>query len=314
MELLRSRVGDMISQEGAAGQIAKDLVDLRVVLNRINPHESSPGLAQRVISMLPFSKGMMTALERVAVRYETVSSQAVVVEKRLRDGQLMLRRDSIELRKLYEQVEARQMPVKRNAYFGELLMAELQSLLDRTTDPRKRDRITNALYDVSIRVQDLRTMEEVHNQFFVSLEMTRENNGRLSQAVDRTLSLATNTLMVGLAIQSALARQKRVLEATQRTREFLGELIVGNAAAIKQHTAEIGDVYKNPVIAIDKLTQAHQDLIDAIDTADRLKAEGITAARDNIVRLRQLSQQLEQKALVSTGAEDREREPPSLEA
>jgi hypothetical protein len=32
------------------------------------------------------------------------------------------------------------------------------------------------------------------------------------------------------------------------------------------------------------------------------------------VRLRQLSQQLEQKALVSTGSEDREREPPSLEA
>jgi uncharacterized protein YaaN involved in tellurite resistance len=125
--------------------------------------------------------------------------------------------------------------------------------------------------------------------------MTRENNTRLGQAVDRTLALATNTLMVGLAIQSALARQKRVLEATQRTREFLGELVVTNAAAIKQHTAEIGDVYNNPVIAIDKLQQAHDDLIAALDAASRLKTEGIDQARTNIAKLRELSTQLETK-------------------
>ncbi len=147
--------------------------------------------------------------------------------------------------------------------------------MSRTDDARKRDRAQNVLYDVSVRVQDLRTMEEVNNQFFVSIEMTRDNNTRLGQAVERTLALATNTLMVGLAIQSALARQKRVLEATQRTREFLGELIVANAAAIKQHTNEIGDVYKNPVIAIEKLQQAHNDLLEALDTASRLKTEGI---------------------------------------
>jgi uncharacterized protein YaaN involved in tellurite resistance len=301
----------MLGQDGATGQITKDLVDLRVVLNRINPHEASGSPFQRLLSILPFSRNLLGVLERVAVRYETVSSQAMVIEKRLRDGQMMLRRDNIELRQLYEQVESQQVPIKRNAYFGELLMAELHDVLSRATDPRKRDRVQNALYDVSVRVQDLRTMEEVHNQFFVSLEMTRENNGRLSQAVDRTLSLATNTLMVGLAIQSALARQKRVLEATQRTREFLAELIVGNAAAIKQHTAEIGDIYKQPVVAIDKLTQAHNDLIEAIETADRLKAEGITEARENIARLRQLSLQLEQKVLTTT---DSRQEPTSLEA
>ena len=138
-------------------------------------------------------------------------------------------------------------------------------------------------------------MEEVNNQFFVSIEMTRDNNTRLAQAVERTLSLATNTLMIGLAIQSALAREKRVLEATQRTREFLGELVVANAAAIKQHTAEIGDVYKDPVIAIEKLQQAHNDLVEALDVASRLKAEGIVSAQANIAKLREMSDQLSEK-------------------
>ena len=103
-------------------------------------------------------------------------------------------------------------------------------------------------------------------------------------------------VMVGLAIQSALTRQKRVMEATQRTREFLGELIVANAASIKQHTQEIGDLYNNPVIAMDKITQAHNDLIEAMNEADRLKQEGINVARENIAKLGQLSTDMEQRS------------------
>ena len=37
-------------------------------------------------------------------------------------------------------------------------------------------------------------MQEVHVQYFVSIELTRQNNNRLGQAVDRTLTLATNVV------------------------------------------------------------------------------------------------------------------------
>ena len=142
----------------------------------------------------------------------------------------------------------------------------------------------------------MRTMEEVHIQFFVGVEMTRQNNTRLRQSVERTLVLGTNVVMVGLAIQLALSRQKRVLETTRRTREFLGNLIVANAASIKQHTAEIGDVYNNPVIALEKITQAHNDLIEAMNIADRLKQEGIDSAREHIARLSEMSADLEERS------------------
>lgn len=294
LALLRTRVGDMLSDDSSGRQVTADLVDLRQALRKINPAEERSA-AERIFSMLPFGNRLLDRLERIAVRYESVSKQVVVIERRLDEGRLMLLRDNIELRRLYEDVEGQQLPLKRNAYLGEVLMDQLQGLADRTDDPAKQGRVRSALYDVSIRVQDLRSMEEVNNQFFVSIEMTRENNTRLGQAVDRTLAMATNTLMVGLAIQSALARQKRVLEATERTREFLGDLVATNAAAIKQHTAEIGDVYGNPVIALDKLQQAHDDLIAALDAASRLKTQGIETARANIAKLRELSAQMEQK-------------------
>ncbi len=171
-------------------------------------------------------------------------------------------------------------------------MQQLSETLERTVDILRKERIRNVLHDLAMRVQDLRTMEEVHVQFFVSIEMTRQNNNRLGQSVERTLALGTNVVMVGLALQVALVRERDVMQATQRTREFLGDLIMANAAAIKRHTDEIGDVYNSPVIALDKITQAHNDLIEAMNMADRLKQQGIDAARENIATLSQMSADL----------------------
>ena len=316
MELLRTRVGDMMTQEGPGEEIAKDLVGLRMALNEINPHElQQPTGIKKYLAWIPFISKVTPAikvLEKIAIKYEPVSKQVTIIESKLREGRAMLARDNVELRKLYEQIEAQQLPIQKNAYMGELVMGDLNELMTQSEDLLKTERVRNALHDVSMRVQDLRTMETVHTQFFVSIEMTRQNNNRLGQSVERTLALGSNVVMVGLAIQSALTRQRRVLEAVQRTREFLGNLIAANAASIKQHTEDIGDVYNNPVIAIDKITQAHNDLIEAMNTADRLKQEGIESARENIAKLSQLSTEMSDR---SQGLRDqRETEARSIEA
>jgi uncharacterized protein YaaN involved in tellurite resistance len=298
LDLLKARVSTFLSDAGPSREIANSMRDLRIALDQIDPSAAPRTIWDRLYQIFPFfgRHSPVRILQRVALRYEPVSRQVTIIETRLRDGRTMLVRDNVELRKLYEQVEVQQPVIQRNAYLGEILMQYLTQLLEKTPDAMKRERIRGALHDVAMRVQDLKTMEEVHLQYFVSIEMSRQNNNRLGQAVERTLTLSTNVITVGLAIQSALIRQKRVMEATERTREFLGTLVAANAAAIKHHTQEIGDLYVNPVIAMDKITQAHNDLIEAMDTADRLRQEGINVARDNIAKLTQLSAELAQRA------------------
>jgi len=298
LDLLKARVSTFLNEGGPSREIANSLRDLRLALERIDPNGANKSIWNRFFNLFPFfgQHNPVLALQRIALRYEPVSRQVAVIETRLRDGRALLVRDNVELRKLYEQVEAQQPSIRQNAYLGQLLMQHLTLLLQQTIDPVKRDRIQGALHDVAVRVQDLRTMEEVHIQYFVSIEMSRQNNNRLGQAVERTLTLATNVVTVGLAIQSALIRQKRVMEATRRTREFLGNMVAANAAAIRRHTQEIGDLYSNPVIAIEKITQAHNDLVEALDIADRLRQEGIEVARNNIVKLSQMSTSLMQRA------------------
>ena len=49
------------------------------------------------------------------------------------------------------------------------------------------------------------------------------------------------------------------------------------------------------MVAIEKLTQAHNDLIEAINLVEQLKTEGLDSARKNIVELNKLSEELREK-------------------
>ena len=86
MNLLRARVGEMMTQEGPAGTISKDMAELRVALNQINPHElDKKGVLARLASAGPLGRGVGSVrkiLEQVAIRYEPVSQQITVIEGR----------------------------------------------------------------------------------------------------------------------------------------------------------------------------------------------------------------------------------------
>jgi uncharacterized protein YaaN involved in tellurite resistance len=299
LDLLRTRIRDMFTQGKTTDKISNELIGLRMALNAINPHELiGRNFATKLLSRFPFFRVFdpgIKVLKKMAIRYESVSNQVWIIEKKLREGRLMLTKDNLELRKLYEQIEEKQSPVQKNAYLGECIVQQLRDVIEHTQDPMKRNRLQNAMHDVSMRVQDLRTMEEIFLQFFVSIDLTRQNNTRLGQAVERTLTLATNLVAVGLAIQTALFRQKRVIDATQKTREFLGNLILANAATIKQHTTDIGDVYNQPAIAIEKVTKAHSEIVEALEIAIQLKQKGIDKARENIGKLTKMSSELQKR-------------------
>jgi uncharacterized protein YaaN involved in tellurite resistance len=294
LELVKTRLATLLDEGGAGKEVASDLVGLRSALDQINPELERRGLWGRTVGALPGMRKnvLVRALKKIAIRYEPISKQVTIIETKLREGRTLLARDNIELRRLYEDIESQQEAIARQAYLGELLLVELTPLVDEATDPMQRDRLQAAVHDVATRVQDLYTMREVHLQYFVSIELTRQNNNRLGQAVDRTLTLATNVVTVGLAIQAALVRQQRVKEAAERTQAFLGEMITQNAAAIRRQTEEIGDLYNEPVIALDKLTQAHHDLLTALDTASRLRAEGVDAARRNIAEITVMTEEM----------------------
>lgn len=301
IDLLKVRLGAIMADEGGGAQIARDLAELRSSLDDLNPSNAPGGsVLSRAIKAIPIVGRIPSpakAVRKIAIRYEPVSRQVATIETRLREGRATLLHDNVELRKLYEAVEQQRPEITRSAYLGELIMDGLDEAVQGEKDVDRTRRLEMALANVATRVQDLHTMNEICMQYLVSIEMSRQNNTSLVHAIDRTLALGSNVVMIGLAIQVALSRQSRVMEANQRTREFLGNLVVSNAELIKRHTEEIGDIYKSPVIAIEKVTQAHSALVDAIASARRIRAEGVSMARQNIQRLNTLASQVNGEVL-----------------
>jgi uncharacterized protein YaaN involved in tellurite resistance len=138
-------------------------------------------------------------------------------------------------------------------------------------------------------------MENIHEQFYTSIEMTRDNNDMLISIVQRMLTMGMNVVNISFAIYAALERQKKVIEAVKGTKEFIGNRIEQNAMAINNHVKEIGDLYKEPVVAMDKLASGINQLMLAIDAVNQLKAEGVERARENIVKIKVMTEEIRNK-------------------
>jgi uncharacterized protein YaaN involved in tellurite resistance len=173
-------------------------------------------------------------------------------------------------------------------------------------DPAEGEALSSVIHRVAMRVQDLRTMEQVNTQFFVSIDMTIQNNDHLSDAITRTVTVTQSLLTVGLAIQAALSNQKKILSAVQETQKYSADMLAANAASIRQQTSEIGDLYTNPVLAIDKVKSAYDDLLGAMDEMDALRKKGTESAREGIAQLKQMTEELAPRAEALRAASEAE--------
>ncbi len=297
IELLKAKVGTLMKDlDGPGSKIPGGLADLRKTMDQINPHslmEQPKGFFSRLLRRAPI---IGDVLADIAVRYETVQTQIDAIIGSLRAGKDELLSDSLELDRLYEQVQDAQLGIQKSAYMGELLWEELDRQKVGVTDPADGQRLDTVAHRVAMRVQDLRTMEQVNTQFFISIDMTIQNNDHLSDAITRTVTVTQSLLTVGLAIQSALANQKKILGAVKKTQEYTSDMLAANAASIRQQTSEIGDLYTNPVLAMDKVKEAYDDLLGAMDEMDSLRRTGTESAREGIAQLNAMTAELAPRA------------------
>lgn len=292
--LLKTRVGTMLADiDGEGGAIPKNLIELRHTMDEINP--AVLGKSSGISKWLGRTPGVGKILKRIAVKYESVQTQIDHIMNGLRHGKDRLLEDNAELEQLYEQVQVAQQGVQESAYMGELLWAKIDEKLLESTEPAERQKLQAMAHRVAMRVQDLRTMEQVNLQFFASIDMTIQNNDTLGEQVDRTVMVTQSLLTVGLAIQAALANQKKIAGAVKSVQESTAAMLEANAAAIGAQTREIGEMQNNPVIALESVKNAYNSLIGAMDDMEKIRSVGTEKARAGIAELTKMSAALEPK-------------------
>lgn len=301
LDLLNVRMGELTTWSKKMGgeqtDIPQNLIAMRRKLKDIDPHNQGTPL-EKFLSHIPFLGGSFIErlLDKIVTSYQTVDSQISSIENALKIGSDMLAKDNIELSDvLRPQLEKQQYIIQANAYLAELFVGKLDAVIAAEKDQMRREYLTDLLYDVIKRVETLRMIETVNQQTFIGIDLTVKNNRILMKAVDNMLELVTNAVKAGLALQIALIRQGRILRAYMDTKEFAEDTIRKNAAMIRQGTEKIAELYKSPILSLEKVKAAHDDLMAAMDRLDQAKVEGIAAARQNIPIIAEMSANLENR-------------------
>lgn len=305
LQLLQERMGRLIGDKSSpSSKVMADLQELEAALDRINPNAIDKQLWYQILGSLPFlGSRLIRALRKAARSRQSVADFINYIETSLRAGRETLNLDNAQLKVLYKKVEGFQVVVRRNAYLAWTLLEKLEAEIKETQDPVKKSRLQNVLFRVSVRYQDLRAMEEVYEQAFASITIIRESNSLLMGSIDRMLTLGMQVVYVAFAIAVALAHQKDALEGYKKTRDFIGNLIAANAEAIAKHVREIGDIYKEPVIAMKKIEEAHANVLQAMDEIDKLKVVGVAIAKENGEKLRKMAEEMRNRSNAAQVAE-----------
>jgi len=275
------------------------LLELRTAMDDLNPHSLSNAWW---FSWMP--KGIKRkAIAKFVHKYEPMQKHVNGILAGLRSGKDELLEVSIDLEHQYTEIEAAQKEIQSEIYIGELFIEEVENLESdvESEDVQEQQKLASVKNKGARRIRDLRTKEQAAVQFFISIDQTVATNELLSEQIDSALTVGPMVMTNALRIQAALAKQDTVKQAVESFQEGLGDMMAQNAAAVNKAAKEVGDLYNNPVIALEKMEEGFDQLMQAVQTANETMATSTLKARESSARLAEMTAEL---APVAEGLRD----------
>jgi uncharacterized protein YaaN involved in tellurite resistance len=290
-DLMSQNVGVLLKNLDGKSPTGEKLLELRSTMDELNPHSLRNSWW---FSWMP-SGIKRKAIAKFVHKYEPLQSHVNSIMNGLRAGKDELLEVSIDLEHQYEEIKGAQMQIKEDISVGEILIEEIEKLeagVD-SSDIQETQKLASGKNKAARRVRDLRTMEQAAVQFFISIDQTVATNELLSEQIDSALTVGPMVMTNALRIQAALAKQDTVNKAIQQFQDGLGEMMAQNAAAVNKAAQEVGDLYNNPVIALEKLEEGFDQLMLAVNTANQTMANSTAKAREASARLAEMTAELE---------------------
>ncbi|WP_440580358.1 toxic anion resistance protein [Streptomyces sp. PT19] len=280
----------------AQARVAGSLVELRRVVEDLDPRALPAGKGRAFLSRLPGGNRLRDHVAKYASAQSTLNG----IVGSLRGGQDELRRDNAALQT--ERVRLWETMGKLQEYV--VLTEALDTAVERhvagvePTDPRAADALrADVLFPVRQKHQDLLTQLAVCAQGYLAMDVVRRNNEELIKGVDRAATTTVSALRISVMLASALDHQKKVVRQVDALRGTTEDLIRGNAEMLGTQSGEIQRIAADPAVGAETLRGAFQQIyrtLDAIDTYKVQATEVMAATVESLTgELRQASAYLE---------------------
>ncbi|UUU24638.1 toxic anion resistance protein [Streptomyces sp. DSM 40750] len=268
--MLERTVRSLPSKGGdAQSQVAGSLVELRRVVEDLDPRDLPASKGRKFLSRLPGGNKLRDHVAKYASAQGTLNK----IVGSLRGGQDELRRDNAALQT--ERVRLWETMGKLQEYV--VLTAALDTAVEEHidgVDPQQGDTLrADVLFPVRQKHQDLLTQLAVCAQGYLAMDVVRRNNEELIKGVDRAATTTVSALRISVMLASALDNQKKVVDQVNALRGTTEDLIRGNAEMLATQSGEIQRIAADPAVGAETLRSAFQQIYRTLDAIDTYKVQ-----------------------------------------
>ncbi|MFL5992880.1 MAG: toxic anion resistance protein [Streptomyces sp.] len=254
----------------AQSLVAGSLVELRRVVEDLDPRDLSAAKGRKFLSRLPGGNKLRDHMAKYASAQGTLNK----IVGSLRGGQDELRRDNAALQT--ERVRLWETMGKLQEYvvLTEALDTAVERHITAVGDPEAADSLrADVLFPVRQKHQDLLTQLAVCAQGYLAMDVVRRNNEELIKGVDRAATTTVSALRISVMLASALDNQKKVVEQVNALRGTTEDLIRGNAEMLATQSGEIQRIAADPAVGAETLRSAFQQIYRTLDAIDTYKVQ-----------------------------------------
>ncbi|MEU6255591.1 toxic anion resistance protein [Streptomyces sp. NPDC047043] len=281
--MLERTVKSLPSKGGdAQSQVAGSLVELRRVVEDLDPRDLPAGKGRKFLSWLPGGNKLRDHVAKYASAQGTLNK----IVGSLRGGQDELRRDNAALQT--ERIRLWETMGKLQEYvvLTEALDAAVEQHITGVPDPQAADSLrADVLFPVRQKHQDLLTQLAVCAQGYLAMDVVRRNNDELIKGVDRAATTTVSALRISVMLASALDNQKKVVDQVNALRGTTEDLIRGNAEMLATQSGEIQRIAADPAVGAETLRSAFQQIYRTLDAIDTYKVQANEAMATTVESL-----------------------------
>lgn len=255
-------------------KVARTLLDLRTTITELDPGRADLRGPKKLLGKVPGGNKLMRYFER----YQPAQKQLDAIIGALISGQDELLKDNAAI----EQERANLWITMGK--LGEY--ATLAAALDeataaraaqvRSTDPKLADSlISDALFPIRQRRQDLTTQIAVSVQGYLALDMIRRNNLELIKGVERARTTTVAALRTAIIVAQALANQRLVLDQIGALNDATNSMIDRTSELLKQQTSRIHEQAASSGVSVETLQRAFDNVFATMDSIDTYRAKAV---------------------------------------
>ena len=264
--MLQQPIRDLARHSDDGGPVAQAIVDLKMEVEELDPGkvDFEAGWLSRLVGRVP---GVGTPLKRYFTKFESAQTVLEAIDRSLRDGAEMLRRDNATLADDQKQMRALTTALERQIALGRILDRKLGVRMERELgheDARRAFLETELLFPLRQRVMDLQQQLAVNQQGVLAIEIIVRNNRELIRGVTRARNVTMSALQVAVTVALALQNQKIVLDRITALNQTTSSLIAGTAAQLRSQGTAIHRQATEASVDMETLKAAFQDINEAI--------------------------------------------------